>query len=404
MVRFSKRVRNMQGSDIREIGKLTADPEIISFAGGMPDPDLFPIAELKQISARVLEQQGKVALQYNATAGHLPLREKIACRMNRVGMSVSAADLLITSGSQQGIDFCGKVFLDEGDAVVCESPSYSGAINAFESYLAEFIQIATDEQGMQMDDLQQVLERRDNVKFIYVIPDFQNPTGRSWSLERRQALMGLANRFDIPVIEDDPYSCFRFEGQTLPTLKSLDTHHKVIYLGTFSKTLCPGLRIGWIAAGEEILAKIEIVKQVADIHTNSLAQREIDQYLALYDLDQQIERITAVYGKRKNIMLEAIAEFFPPECHYTKPEGGIFLWVELPPGINAREVLREAIKAKVAFIPGGGFFPTSHQENTLRLNYSTMTDEKIRTGIKRLGTVLHRAIHPPTRNPVQYRL
>ena len=391
-MRFSKRVTHMKASDIREIGKLIADADMISFAGGMPDPDLFPIAELKKIATRVLEEEGQAALQYNSTAGYPPLRDKIARRMRRQGMQVLTDNILMISGSQQGIDFCAKAFLDEGDAVICESPSYSGAINAFESYLPEFIEVQTDDQGMDIDQLRTMLEARDNVKLIYVNPDFQNPTGRTWSLTKRKQLLELATQFDIPIIEDDPYSCFRYEGRAMPTLKSLDKDQKVIYLGTFSKTLCPGLRIGWLAACREIWEKIEIIKQVADIHTNSLAQREIDKYLDHYSLDNQIARISAVYGRRRNVMLNAMAESFPSKCRYTRPEGGFFIWVELPPSINAREILMDALKEKVAFIPGGGFFPNSNQENTFRLSFSTMPDEKIREGIKRLGRVLHRTM------------
>jgi 2-aminoadipate transaminase len=392
MMQFSKSVENMQPSDIREIGKLTADPEIISFAGGMPDPGFFPIEALRKASDLVLQEDGKTALQYNATAGYLPLREKISKRMTNMGIQVSAESILLTSGSQQGIDFCGKVFLNEGDAIICESPSYSGALNAFSAYLPEFIEIPTDDQGMDIEALNIVLASKNRVKFIYVIPDFQNPTGRSWSLERRQKLIVLANKFNIPVIEDDPYSSFRFEGNALPTLKSLDSENNVIYLGTFSKMLCPGLRVGWIVCRKEILNKIEIVKQVADIHSNSLTQREVAKYLDLYNLDDQIKSITEAYKKRRDIMLNSIKEFFPSACHHTKPDGGIFIWVELPESLNAREILLEAVKEKVAFIPGGGFFPNSKKENTIRLSFATMPDAKIKEGVKRLGKVLKRSL------------
>jgi len=392
MMQFSKSVENMQPSDIREIGKLTADPEVISFAGGMPDPEFFPIEALRKVSDLVLQEDGKAALQYNATAGYLPLREKIATRMTNMGMQVSAESIILTSGSQQGIDFCGKVFLNEGDAIICESPSYSGALNAFSAYLPEFIEIPTDDQGMDMAALEKVMASKSSVKFIYVIPDFQNPTGRSWSLERRQKLIALANKYDVPVIEDDPYSSFRFEGDRLPTLKSLDTENRVIYLGTFSKMLCPGLRVGWIAGGIEVLSKIEIIKQVADIHSNSLTQREVAKYLELYNLDDQIKGVTKAYKKRRDIMVDAMKEFFPSECAHTKPEGGIFIWIDLPESLNAREILLEAVKEKVAFIPGGGFFPNSKKENTIRLSFATMPDEKIKEGVKRLGKVLKKAL------------
>ena len=391
-MKFAQRMKGMQASDIREIGKLTADPSVISFAGGVPDPDFFPLTELGEIAGRIIEKDGKAALQYNTTQGYSPLREKIADRMQKMDISVSADDIMIISGSQQGIDLCGRVFLDEGDGVVCESPSYSGALNAFSAYMPEFIEISTTGHGMHMDELEHTLSSQRNIKLIYVIPDFQNPTGRTWSLEKRKQLIALSNRFELPIIEDDPYSSFRFAGARIPALKSLDTENRVIYLGTFSKALCPGLRIGWVAAGHDVLNKIEIVKQAADIHSNSMAQREIDQYLERNDLDQHVARITSVYGKRKVLMTEAMEQYFPKVCRWTDPEGGIFIWVELPEQINARQVLYRAIEAKVAFIPGGGFFPNSQKENTMRLSFAAMTEDKITEGIKRLGNIIKKEI------------
>ena len=391
-MKLARRMGSMQASDIREIGKLTADPSVISFAGGMPDPDFFPLTELGEIAGRIIEKDGKAALQYSSTQGYLPLREKIADRMRNMDMMASAEDLMIISGAQQGIDLCGRVFLDEGDGVVCESPSYSGALNAFSAYMPEFIEISTTDQGMNMDELELSLTSHGNIKLIYVIPDFQNPTGRTWSLKKRKQLIELSNRFEVPIIEDDPYSSFRFTGKRIPSLKSLDTENRVIYLGTFSKALCPGLRIGWVAAGRDVLNKIEIVKQVADIHSNSLAQREIDQYLQSFNIDEQISRVTAVYGRRKALMTAAMEQYFPKRCRWTDPEGGIFIWVELPEQINARQVLYKAVEAKVAFIPGGGFFPNSQKENTMRLSFATMTDDKITEGIKRLGNILKKEI------------
>jgi 2-aminoadipate transaminase len=385
---FSKRALHMQPSDIREIMKITADPNVISFAGGMPDPDFFPLNELKDVAGSIIAKEGKAALQYSSTQGYPPLREKIADRMQKMDMKVSADDIMIISGSQQGIDLCGRVFLDEGDGVVCESPSYSGALNALSAYLPKFIDIPATDHGMDMDELEYTLTSRGKIKLIYVIPDFQNPTGRTWSLEKREQLIDLSSRFELPVIEDDPYSVFRFRGNRIPTLKSLDTENRVIYLGTFSKALCPGLRIGWVAAGGDVLEKLEIVKQVADIHSNSLAQREIDQYLERYDLDEQIARVTSVYGRRKTVMTAAMEQYFPKACRWTDPEGGLFIWVVLPAHINARQVLLKAVEAKVAFVPGGGFFANSPKENTMRLSYATMTDDKITEGIKRLGNIL----------------
>ena len=243
-VRFAERMGKVEGSAIRELLKLTARPEVISFAGGMPAPELFPVEEMKKVSVAVLEEQGKVALQYTTTEGYLPLREKIADRMNKtLKTNVGPDDILITSGSQQGLDFSGKAFIDKGDVVLCESPSYMGALNAMKAYEPEFIEIKTDNDGMIMEDLEKVLASNDKVKLIYVIPDFQNPSGRTWPLERRIKFMEIINKYEIPVVEDNPYGELRFDGETLPSLKSLDTKGLVIYLGTFSKIFCPGYRL-----------------------------------------------------------------------------------------------------------------------------------------------------------------
>jgi len=385
---FANAMEGVKPSDIREILKLTENPEIISFAGGIPDPSLFPLEEIKKVAEKVLAEEGRRALQYNSTEGYLPLRNKITLLMKARGIQAGPDNVLITSGSQQGIDFSGKIFLNEGDGVVCESPTYSGAVNAFVSYRPKFIEITTDDQGMNMDELENALQTKKNIKMIYVVPDFQNPTGRTWSIERRKKLVELANQYDIPIIEDDPYAVLRFQGKIPPAIKSFDSQERVIYLGTFSKTLCPGLRIGWVAADGEVFRKYVLVKQAADIHSNSVAQREIDGYLDQYNLDEQVAKINSVYKKRRDVMSSSIRKYFPKDCICTYPEGGMFIWAELPPAINTRKILEEALKVKVAFIPGGGFFPNGGRENSLRLNYSNMPEEKIEEGIKRLGSVL----------------
>lgn len=387
-MRFAKCVDELKASDIREILKLTENPEVISFAGGVPDPQLFPIAEIMEVTTLILGESGQSALQYSSTEGHTPLREKIIQRMKTLGIEANLENILLTSGSQQGLDYSGKIFLNEGDAIICESPSYSGAIKAFMSYLPEFIEISTDNSGMNMDELERVLSKKKNVRLIYVIPDFQNPTGRTWSLEKRKRLIELANKYDIPIIEDDPYSDLRFEGEKLPPVKSFDTNGRVIYLGTFSKTFCPGLRIGWVVADNTVLQKYIFLKQGSDIHSNSLAQRQIDKFIDLYDFDKHIEKINTVYKKRKEVMVSSLKKHFPKNCTYTNPEGGLFIWVNLPEGLNARDILVAALKVNVAFIPGGSFFANLAQENTFRLNFSSMASEKIEVGIERLGLVL----------------
>ncbi len=391
-IKFARRMENLKASEIREILKLIENPEVISFAGGLPAPELFPIEEMKRVAELVLDEAGSQVLQYSTTEGYLPLRDKIAKRMELVGIQAKAEDVLITSGSQQGLDFTGKIFLDEGDIVVCESPSYLGAINAFKSYSPQFVEVSTDDEGMLMDELEEVLSTKKNVKVIYTIPDFQNPTGKTWSIERRKKLVELANHYDIPIIEDNPYGELRFEGERPPSIKSFDTEGRVVFLGTFSKTFCPGLRIGWVCAEKPLLQKYIHVKQGADLHTNGMSQRELDKFLELYDLDAHIEKIKNVYRKRRDVMMEAIKEHFPENLKYTYPEGGLFSWVELPSHVNARDLFLKALELNVAFVPGGSFYPNGGKENTFRLNYSNMSEEKIKEGIKRLGKVLKEAL------------
>ena len=389
-IHFANRMNNLRASEIRELLKLAERPEIISFAGGLPAPELFPVEAMKAVGVKVLEEQGMQALQYSATEGYGPLREKIAARMATIGIKATADNVLITSGSQQGLDFAGKVFLDEGDIVITERPSYLGAIMAFKAYSPEFVDIAMDDDGMDMAQLEQVLSTRQRVKMIYVIPDFQNPTGKTWSVERRKQLVELANRFDVPIIEDNPYGELRFEGERPPAVKSFDTQGRVLFLGTFSKTFCPGMRLGWTLGEGELLNKFVLVKQGADLQTSSLGQRELNQFMEDYDLDDHIATIREVYRSRRDVMLAAMDTHFPKVegLTYTYPNGGLFTWVELPAHMNARELFKKAIEKEVAFVPGGSFYPNGGYENTLRLNYSNMPEEKIKEGIKRIGEAI----------------
>ena len=388
-VKFADRMDNLKASEIRELLKLTEKPEIISFAGGLPAPELFPVEEMKKVAVKVLEEGGQQALQYAATEGFGPLRDVIANRMNeKFNTKVSADEILITSGSQQGLDFSGKIFLNEDDVVLCESPSYLGALNAFKSYGPKFIEVPTDENGMIMEELEKILETTENVKMMYVIPDFQNPTGRTWPLERRKKFMEIVNKFEIPVLEDNPYGELRFEGEILPSLKSMDEKGLIIFLGSFSKIFCPGFRIGWVAAEKEILEKYIMIKQSADLQTSTIGQREVAKFMELYDLDAHVEKIKDVYRVRRDLMLNTMKAEFPEVLKFTYPEGGLFTWVELPKGIDAKDVMAECIKSNVAFVPGGSFFPNGGKDNTFRLNYSNMSDERIVDGIKRLAKVL----------------
>lgn len=387
-MKFAKRMDYLKASEIRELLKLAERPDIISFAGGLPAPELFPTEELAKVSQVVLKESGQQALQYGPTDGFTPLREKIAKRMEVFGFKTTAENILITNGSQQGLDFSARVFLNEGDIVICESPSYLGAINAFKASMPEFVEIPTDEQGMVMEELEEVLKTRENIKMIYVIPDFQNPSGKTWYIERRKRLIELANEYDLPVVEDNPYGELRFEGEIPPSLKAFDTEGRVIFLGTFSKTFSPGMRIGWVIADALILQKYNLIKQGSDLQASTISQREMDKFLEMYDLDAHIEKIKNVYRSRRDIMIEAIKEHFPSNISYTYPEGGLFTWVVLPENINTREIMPKALEKNVAFVPGGSFFPNGGNENAFRLNYSTMSEDKIKEGIERLGKLL----------------
>lgn len=388
--KFAKRASTLKASEIRELLKLTEKPEIISFAGGLPAPELFPIDKITVIVQDILQNDAKAALQYSATEGFVLLREIIANqRMILANVKTTPDNVLITAGSQQGIDFSARLFLDDGDYIICEDPSYLGAINVFNTYHTKYLPIPMDEEGMIMEELEKTLQAYPQAKLIYTIPDFQNPTGRTMSVARRKRLAELAAQYKIAVIEDNPYGELNFEGHRLPAIQSFDTEGWVIYLGSFSKTFCPGYRIGWICAEDTVLNKFVMLKQVADLQCSSIAQREVAYFMQRYSLDEHVASIIAVYKKRRDLMLDGIAKYFPAGVKYTLPAGGLFTWVELKPGINAAELLIEALKENVAFVPGAPFFANGGNHNFLRLNYSNMPEERIVEGIKRLGKVLH---------------
>jgi len=387
--RFAHRLDGMKASEIRELLKITQRPEVISFAGGLPAPELFPVEDLKVVMAEVLDREGPRALQYSTTEGHPGLREAIARRMNsRLGTAVEASGILVTSGSQQGLDLTGKLFLDEDDEVLCESPTYIGAINAFRAYQPRFVEVATDDDGMVPEDLERRAAGARRAKFVYVIPSFQNPTGRTWSVERRRALLDVAGRHGLVVIEDDPYGRLCYEGETPPTLAAMTRDVPVVYLGTFSKIFCPGMRIGWLVAPREIHEKYVLAKQGLDLNTSTLGQYQLLAYLERFDLDAAIARIRDLYRRRRDVMLRALESEFPPGVSWTHPRGGLFLWVTLPANVSARDALARALEQDVAFVPGGSFFPNGGHENTLRLNFSNMPEVRIAEGIRRLAVVL----------------
>lgn len=388
---YAKRMQQVRTSEIRELLKLTQSPDIISFSGGLPSPDLFPIEDIKTACQSVLSESGREALQYTTTEGYAPLRRWVADRMNRrLGTRFSEDEILLTHGSQQAIDLTGKVFLDEDDIVLCESPTYLAALSAFRLFGCRFIEVPTDDDGMIPEELEKILSTESRVKLIYTIPEFQNPTGRTWSLERKKALVSIATRYNIVVLEDNPYGELRFEGDALPSAASFDSIGNVLCLGTFSKIFCPGYRIGWIAGNRELIDKYVLVKQGTDLQCNTIGQYEIAEYLKSFDIDSHIDKIRKDYRAKRDIMLQVMDEYFPKGVRYTRPSGGLFAWVTLPEHIDAKELLVECLKEKVAFVPGGSFFPNGGHQNTLRINFSFATQEQVREGIKRIAMVMRR--------------
>jgi 2-aminoadipate transaminase len=396
---YAARTDGMGGSVIREILKLTQLPDIISFAGGLPAPELFPVEQVASATQRMLEQQGRQALQYSTTEGYPPLREMIADIMCRSGITCSPDNVLITSGSQQALDLIGKVLIDPGDRILVEEPTYLGALQAWNLYQADFVTVPNDDNGMQPDPLARIL-REGKVKFIYALPNFQNPSGTTMSYERRVELVRLAEEHGVPIVEDDPYGQLRFEGDHEPPLIALDAEIKtsaaqarlaegnVIYLSTFSKIMAPGFRVAWMVGPRDVLGQLVRAKQGADLHTSTINQMVIYETARDGFLEQHIETIKRVYRERRDLMLGLMEELFPPGVTWTHPKGGLFLWVRLPAGMDSAALLKKAVEAKVAFVPGGPFHPRGGGENTLRMNFSNATDEQIEAGMKRLADVI----------------
>lgn len=389
---FSDRTSSIKASEIRELLKLTEKPDIISFAGGLPAPELFPLKKINEVMSQVILEKGNIALQYASTDGYTPLREIILNqRVKPAGINCEISNIMLTNGSQQGLEFSAKLFINKGDIIVCESPSYLGAINAFAAYEPKFIEIPMDENGMIIEELEKVLiKHHKEIKMIYTIPDFQNPSGITMSLDRRMRLAELAAQYEIILVEDSPYGELRFEGDTLPPIKSFDKSGYVVNLGTFSKTFCPGLRLGWIVASEDIIKKYILIKQGADLQCNTLSQVFAAEYMKKYNLDEHILDIISVYKNRRDLMINSMKAYFPKDVKYTHPVGGLFTWCELRSDLDAAEILEDALKEKVAFVPGTSFFPNGGKKNFFRLNYSNMNEEKIVEGIKRLGVVLNK--------------
>ena len=399
--RYAKRLERMGSSAIRELLKLTQVPGIISFAGGLPAPDVFPVEEFKEACDVVLSEIGPQALQYGTTEGYLPLREMIARHSCRYGIQVDSDNIQITSGSQQALDLLGKLLINPGDRVLVEAPTYLGALQAWNAYEPDYVTVRSDENGMITEELESAL--RNGPKFIYVLPNFQNPTGSTLSLERRKQLVKLADQYGVPIVEDDPYGQLRYEGDHLPPVLVLDDeyqqngdvnyHGNVIYLSTFSKTIAPGIRLAWIVAPAEVIKKIAQGKQGADLHTSTFNQMVSFEVAKGGFLDEHVRLIRKVYGERRDVMLASMEKYFPEGVSWTRPLGGMFLWVTLPEGLDAKVLLDKAIALKVAYVPGAPFFPNGGGENTLRLNFSNANPEMIQEGIARLGKVFTEAIN-----------
>lgn len=387
--RFASRVSSMKASAVREMLKLTAAPDVISFGGGLPPNECFPLEAIGAAFDRVLAEHGPRALQYSTTEGCRSLRSAIADRMRRrLAVERSADDVLVTTGSQQALDLTGKVLLDEGDVVFCESPTYLAAVSAFRAYGAAFVAVPSDENGMIVSELARLAEGCSRGRLIYVIPDFQNPSGRTWSLERRLELLALAERLGLPILEDAPYRELRFEGEDVPALVSLDRGDRVIFTSTFSKIFSPGLRIGWIAAPPGVLEKYVLAKQAADLHTSTLGQLLIATYLEHHDVDAQIARIRRACRGRRDAMLQALGEWLPREVKVNRPAGGLFLWLELPAPLETKPWLRRSLDRGVAFVPGDAFFPNGGGGRAARICFSDSPEPRIVEGVKRMAAAL----------------
>ncbi len=393
--RYANRTQRMGSSVIRELLKLTEQPDIISFGGGLPAPEVFPVKEFKAACNYVLDNFGPQSLQYSTTEGYRPLREMIARHTGRYSVNITPDNILITSGSQQALDFIGRVFINQGDHIIVESPTYLGALQAWNAYGAQYIAVPSDENGMDVDKLEEAL--RIGPKFIYVLPNFQNPSGTTLSLERRQRLVELADKYGVPIVEDDPYGQLRFEGEHLPSLAYLDSQYRgddgcytgnVIYLSTFSKLLAPGIRLAWVIAPEQVIRKLVTAKQAADLSSPAFNQMVTYEVGKGGFLDEHVKVIRQVYKERRDVMIEAMEELFPSNMRWTHPLGGMFLWGILPEDMDAAEVLKTAIERKVAFVPGASFHPNGGGKNTMRINFSYSNPDTIREGILRLGTLL----------------
>lgn len=393
-LQFANRVQKVQSSAIRDLLRYGTDPSIISFGGGYPDPSLFPSGKLRALYDTLLSNHAPRALQYTVSDGIPDLRAQIAKRMTEDGTPCSMDDVLVLQGAQQGLDLTAKMMLEAGDMVIVENPTFLGALIAFNVFEPNYVTVRMDNEGMNMDHLEEVLRKNPRTKLIYTVPDFQNPTGMTMSLSRRRRLIELANQFDILVLEDSPYRSLRFEGSDLPTLKSLDTEGRVVHLGSFSKILAPGLRLGWAVASGEVLAKLARLKLAADTQCSTLNMMAASMFLDSHPINDHIEKVCCAYKRKRELMFGILGSSFPKSIRYTHPDGGLFTWLSFPDGFDtAKFMLEQALpQAKVVYVPGAAFFALEPETNHARFNFSALPEEQLIAGMENLGKLLRQVL------------
>jgi len=387
---FADRMTHVRPSAIRQLLELAADPSVISFGGGYPDASLFPVEQLNRVYASAIAGNSHDTLQYTVSNGIPALRKQIARRMRAQGVECHADNILILQGSQQGLDLVAKLFINPGDVIITENPTFVGALIAFNPYEPSYRGVDMDQDGMDMDALEATLKATPGAKLLYTVPDFQNPTGVTLSLARRQRMLELASQYDFYILEDSPYRDIRFEGEAIPTIKSMDTEGRVIHLGSFSKILAPGLRLGWAVAAEPLIQQLGLLKLAADTQCSTLNMHAVSDYLESGDLQTHIATLRERYRHKKDLMLATMRETFPESVLFTRPDGGLFTWLTFPSGFDANAFMMDELlpKAKVAYVPGATFFPVTQKTNHARVNYSMQSDDAIVTGVRAMGQLL----------------
>jgi 2-aminoadipate transaminase len=391
VLRYAQRTETMSASEVRALFAVASRPEVISLAGGMPYVQALPIEDVLDVTQRVIKDRGATALQYGGGAGHVGLRERLCALMAEEGVNAHPDQLVITDGAQQGLDLVAKILIDRGDEIAVEAPSYVGAISAFGAYEPQFVQIPLDDQGLEVEELKAAFSEGIHPKFVYVVPNFHNPAGVTMSLARRERLVEACREAHVPILEDNPYGRLRFEGEHLPTLRSLDPSN-VIYLGTLSKVFAPGVRIGWALGEPDVIERLVLAKEAANLCSSSLTQLIAEEYLAGDRWRVNLASLNEVYLSRRDTMLAALGEHFPTRCRWTQPAGGFYVWVRLPREVDAAALLPEAVEHKVAYVPGTAFYPDGRGRDRMRLAFCYPPEDAIREGIRRLGDLLSERI------------